>query len=140
MTMRVHGKGQKRFLIRRAAGDTTSKERVILDVRRDDKVMVIRGDDKGKTGKVLRTIPYRRQVVVQNVNYVWRHLRRSRENPQGGRVHKEAPIPVAAVMVVCGACERPTRVYRKRDAADKKEQTGARFCKRCDKPLAAGKS
>ena len=128
-----HGKPQRRYRIKPAAGDTTSRDKIILDVRRDDTVQVMRGDDSGKTGKVLRTIPHKRQVVVQNVNYVWRHLRRSQQNPQGGRLHKEAPLPIAAVAVVCGSCNKPTRVYRKR------EENGARFCKRCDGPVSAAK-
>ncbi len=130
---RVRGKGQKRYLLKPHTGDTTSRSKVILDIRKDDNVMIMRGDDSEKTGKVLRVIPHKRQVVVQNVNYVWRHLRRSQQNPQGGRVHKEAPLPIAAVAVVCAACSKPTRVYRKR------EENGARYCKRCDKPVGATK-
>jgi large subunit ribosomal protein L24 len=106
---------------------------VILNVRKDDQVMIMRGDDKGKKGKVLRTIPGKHQVIVQSVNYVWRHLKRSQQNPQGGRIQKEAPIPVAAVMVVCGTCNEPTRIYRKR------EERGHRFCHRCDKPVGTAK-
>lgn len=129
---RVRGKGQKRYLIKPRMGDTTSRSKVILNVRKDDTVMIMRGDDAEKTGKVLEVLPHKGMVVVQNVNYVWRHMRRSQQNPQGGRVHKEAPLPVAAVAVVCQACNKPTRIYRKRD------QNGARFCKRCDQPVAAG--
>jgi large subunit ribosomal protein L24 len=128
---RVRGKGQKRYLRKGRVGDNTSRDKVILDIRKDDNVMIMRGDDSEKTGKVLRVIPHKRQVVVQNVNYVWRHLRRSQQNPQGGRVHKEAPLPIAAVAVVCSACSKPTRVYRKPD------EKGNRYCKRCDKPVVA---
>src|SRR5438477_1816894 len=103
-----------RFQLKPRAGDTTTRERIILDVIKDDEVMVIRGDDQGKKGKVLRTIPHKRQVVVQNLNYVWKHMRRSQQNPQGGRLHKEAPLSISKVMLVCQSCGVPARTYRKR--------------------------
>jgi large subunit ribosomal protein L24 len=102
--------------------------------------MILRGDDQGKKGKVLRTIPHKRMVVVQNLNYAWKHLRRSQQNPQGGRIKKEAPLPISKVMVVCQSCGQPSRTYRKR-----KEESGAavehgpRFCKKCDGPVSAAK-
>jgi large subunit ribosomal protein L24 len=128
-----------RYQTKPHAGDTTSRDRIILDVRRDDEVMVMRGDEKGKKGKVLRTIPHRRMVVVQNLNYTWKHLRRSQQNPQGGRLHVESPLPIAKVMVVCQSCGEPSRVYRKRK--DEKGETlhGQRFCKKCDGPVSGSR-
>jgi len=128
-----------RFQVKSKPGDTTSRERVILDVRKDDEVMVICGDDTGKKGKVLRTIPHKRQVVVQNLNYIWKHLRRSQQNPQGGRLHKEAPMPIAKVMVVCQSCGEPARVYRKRKDEKGESLGGQRFCKKCDRPVGGSK-
>ena len=124
-----------RYQLKPRAGDTTSRDKVILDVRKDDEVMVLRGDDAGKKGKVLRTIPHKRLVVVQNLNFVWKHLRRSQQNPQGGRIHKEAPLPISKVMVVCQSCGEPARVYRKRDG----DTHGARHCKKCDGPVSTAK-
>jgi len=124
-----------RFMVKPKAGDTTSRERIILDVRKDDEVMIIRGDDSGKKGKVLRTIPHKRQIVVQNLNYIWKHLRRSQQNPQGGRLHKEAPLPISKVMVVCQSCGQPSRVYRKRKDEKGESLFGQRFCKKCDGPV-----
>src|SRR5262252_7113896 len=114
-----------RYQLKPHEGDTTSRDRVIRDV------------DQGKKGKVLRTIPHKRQVVVQNINYVWKHLRRSQQNPQGGRIHKEAPLPIAKVMLVCKSCNEPARVYRKRkDEKGEKITGGTRFCKKCDAAIA----
>ncbi len=64
-------------------------------VRRDIVVLVIAGEEQGKTGKVLRVIPLRRMAVVEGLNLVKRHVRKTQENPQGGIVEKEAPFPVA---------------------------------------------
>ena len=74
---------------------TTARASRKLPVRRDDMVMVISGDEKGKTGKVLRVIPQRRLAVVEGLNLVKRHVRKTQENPQGGIVEKEAPLPVS---------------------------------------------
>lgn len=128
-----------RFQLKPRGGDTTSRDRIILDVKKDDEVMIIRGDDAGKKGKVLRTIPHKRQVVVQNLNFVWKHLRRSQQNPQGGRIHKEAPLPINKVMVVCQSCGEPSRTYRKRQNEKGESLHGQRFCKKCDGPVSGGK-
>src|SRR3990172_12572138 len=63
-----------------------------LHVRKNDVVEVVTGDHRGARGKVLRVDPKRKQVVVEGVNVVYRHVRPTRRNPQGGRVQKEAPI------------------------------------------------
>ena len=64
-------------------------------VRKGDMVMVIAGDDRGKVGEVLRVDTKKNRVLVQGVNQVYRHMRPSRQNPQGGRVQKEMPRPVS---------------------------------------------
>ncbi len=66
-----------------------------LPVRRDDLVLVISGDERGKTGKVLRVLPARRMAVVEGLNLVKRHVRKTQDNPQGGIVEKESPLPVS---------------------------------------------
>ncbi|MBK9119706.1 MAG: 50S ribosomal protein L24 [Phycisphaerales bacterium] len=90
-------------------------------IRKDDIVMVISGDHKGARGKVLRVIPDRDQVVIEGVNLVYRHVRRSQKNPQGGRIQKEAPLPACKVMPIDRKTDRPTRVRFEvqRDAAGK---------------------
>ncbi len=79
-------------------------------VRKDDIVEVIAGDHKGARGKVLRLDPDKDRVVVEGVNMVYRHVRKSRKHPQGGRIQKEAPIHVSNVMPVDPKIGRGTRV------------------------------
>jgi len=67
-------------------------------VRKNDNVEVIAGDHKGARGKVLHVDPDRQRVVVEGVNVVFRHVRPTRRNPQGGRVQKEAPIHLSNVL------------------------------------------
>jgi len=90
-------------------------------IRRDDLVEVIAGDHKGERGKVLRVDPKKGLVVVEGVNMVYRHVRPSRRNPQGGRLQKEAPIHISNVLPVDPKTDRPARVrfQVERDAAGK---------------------
>jgi large subunit ribosomal protein L24 len=71
---------------------------------------VIAGDDKGTRGKVLRVLRSRNKVVVAGINQVYRHLKPSRRNPQGGRITKEMPIDASNVMLVHPVSNKPTRV------------------------------
>ena len=82
-------------------------------IHRGDLVMVVSGADKGQQGRVLRIFTDERMVVVEGVNLVYRHVRRSQQNPQGGRVRRESPIHVSNVMVVDPDENVPTRVGRK---------------------------
>jgi large subunit ribosomal protein L24 len=79
-------------------------------IRKGDTVAVISGDHRGETGKVLRVVPKREVVFVEGVNLVYRHLRPSRRNPQGGRIRKEAPIHVSKVLPVDPKTGKPARV------------------------------
>ncbi|MCA9688405.1 MAG: 50S ribosomal protein L24 [Myxococcales bacterium] len=82
-------------------------------IRRDDEVVVIAGKDKGRRGKVLRVLPKTARVVIQGVNVVTKHVSPSRQNPQGGRVQREAPIHLSNVMIADPQSGEPTRVRYK---------------------------
>jgi large subunit ribosomal protein L24 len=79
-------------------------------IRVDDMVMVIAGANKGKTGKVLRVDRENGRVVVEGIARVWKHVRRSQKNPQGGRLNKEMPIDISNVAMICPETGKPTRV------------------------------
>jgi len=79
-------------------------------IRKGDVVRVVTGDDRGTTGRVLRVIPDQDKLVVEGVNKVYKHLKPSRRNPQGGRLSKEMPIAVSNVMLIDPGSNRPTRV------------------------------
>jgi large subunit ribosomal protein L24 len=74
-------------------------------------VVVIAGRDKGRMGRVLRVMLSRDRVVVEGINRVWKHVRPSQRNPQGGRIQKDAAIHLSKVMPIDpGAANKPTRV------------------------------
>ena len=79
-------------------------------IRKDDIVEVVAGDDKGTRGKVLRVLRGENKVVVEGVNRVYRHLKPSRRNPQGGRLSKEMPVDASNVMLIDPVKNQPTRV------------------------------
>ncbi len=82
-----------------------------MRIKRGDKVVVIAGKDRGKGPvEVLRVDPEKRTVVVQGVNLRYKHLRKSQQNPQGGRVQKELPIHVSNVMLWSEKLKKGVRV------------------------------
>ncbi|HEV2970101.1 MAG TPA: 50S ribosomal protein L24 [Pirellulales bacterium] len=80
-----------------------------MHIRANDIVEVIAGFDRGTRAKVLRVLIEERKIVVEGVNRVYKHVRRSQKNPRGGRLFKEMPVSISNVMLVCPACSRPTR-------------------------------
>ena len=79
-------------------------------VKKGDVVAVIAGNDKGKTGEILRVDYGTGKVLVQGINRVHKHLRPSRQHPQGGRIQKEMPISISNVLPVDPKTNLPTRV------------------------------
>ncbi|MGA2193222.1 MAG: 50S ribosomal protein L24 [Nitrospirota bacterium] len=101
-----------------------------MNIKKNDMVMVIAGKDKGKSGRVYRVMPSDEKVLVEKLNVIKRHTRPSATNRQGGIIEKEAPLQVSNVMVICGKCNKPTRVAHSFEG-DKK----VRVCKKCGSPM-----
>ncbi len=101
-------------------------------VMKNDTVEIIGGNDRGKRGRVLQVLPQKEKVLVEGVRYIWRHVRPSQKNPQGGRVQKEAPIEISKVLPVCPACEKGVRVRFKGQGRAK-----VRVCARCGHEIVA---
>ena len=81
-------------------------------IRKNDVVYIVSGDDKGRTGKVLRFVGSDR-VVVEGMNVVWKHLKPTQQAPKGGRIRKEAPMQLSKVQPVDPKTGKGTRVkYR----------------------------
>jgi large subunit ribosomal protein L24 len=96
-------------------------------IKTNDTVEVIAGDDLGVRGKVLTVDRQAGRLVVEGVNRVFKHVRRSQKNPQGGRLSKEMPIQMSNVAYVCQKCNKPARVGARMLQDGGKE----RFCKKC---------
>lgn len=104
-----------------------------LHVHKNDNVLVIAGNARGKQGKVLKVFPTTRRVIIENVNIVKRHTRPSQKNPQGGIVQKEASIHASNVMVICPKCNKASRVGHAHvtDPSKNRKKT-MRVCKNCN--------
>jgi len=99
-----------------------------LHVKKDDMVMIMAGKDKGKTGKIIRVLPEKSRVLVENHNIVKRHTRPNRTNTEGGIIEKEMPLDVSNVMLLCGACNKPVRT----GVRALEDGSKVRFCKKCN--------
>ena len=98
-----------------------------MRIRTNDTVQVISGEDRGTTAKVLRVDRKIGKIVVEGVNRVYKHVKRSQKNPQGGRLSKEMPIAMGNVQLVCEGCGAATRLgVRYLDNGSKE-----RYCKKC---------
>ncbi|MBN1437567.1 MAG: 50S ribosomal protein L24 [Sedimentisphaerales bacterium] len=94
-------------------------------VKAGDMVEIIAGDDRGTQAKVLTVDPVKGKVVVEGVNLVYKHVRPSRRNPQGGRLHVERPIDISNVLPVSPKSNKGRRVHFEVDAQGKKSRVAA---------------
>lgn len=103
-------------------------------VRKDDRVLVIAGKDRGKEGRVVRVFPRDDRVVVEGVNYVRKHQRLTtgRSGAQeGGIIETESPIHISNIMPICPSCGDPVRVgYTEIEPGDRRSKT--RVCRQCE--------
>lgn len=124
-----------------------------MRIRRNDQVVLTKGitgakqvdgralgkEEKGSVARVLKVLPETDRVIVEGVHYIYKHVRRSQRNPQGGRVPKEAAIHVSNVMLYCPKCDGPVRVQmkavEKTDSRGKRHRDVERICKKCGESL-----
>jgi large subunit ribosomal protein L24 len=102
-----------------------------MHIRKNDIVMVTAGKDKGKKAKVLRVFYDTSKALVEGINYVKKHARKTQQDPKGGIVQREMPIHVSNLAVICPKCTRQVRVGFKELA----DGTKARVCKKCGEIL-----
>lgn len=99
----------------------------MLKIKKNDVVQVIKGRDRGKRGKVLQILSDGRRALVEGINLVKKHKRKTQQDQQGGIVSVESSISIANVMLFCKQCNRPVRTGRTR----LQDNTKARICKIC---------
>ena len=97
-----------------------------MNIKRDDKVIVLSGKDKGKEGKVLSVDPKAGKLIVEGVNVATKHAKPRKQGEQGGIIKIETPIYACKVMVVCPKCGKATRVAHKLENGK-----NVRVCKKC---------
>jgi large subunit ribosomal protein L24 len=124
-----------------------------MRIRKNDRVVLLKAitgakqldgravgkEEAGSVARVLKVLPDTDRVIVEGVNYVYRHMRRSQNRPQGGRATKEAPVHLSNVALYCAKCDGPTRVRMqavdKKDSRGKRRRDVLRVCKRCGETI-----
>ncbi|MDP3791074.1 MAG: 50S ribosomal protein L24 [Candidatus Omnitrophota bacterium] len=96
-------------------------------IKKNDTVYVITGKDRGKTGRVFKVYTGEGRALVEGINYVKKHARKSQANPQGGIIQQESAIQISNLALLCKTCNKPARIGINVLA----DGTKSRFCKRC---------
>ena len=102
-----------------------------LHVKKDDTVLIISGDERGNTGKVIEVSPKEGKVIVEGRNKVKKHVKPRKMGDPGGIIEAEGAMYASKVQIVCPRCGKPTRVAHKIYEDGTKE----RICKKCGESL-----
>ncbi|MDZ7370899.1 MAG: 50S ribosomal protein L24 [candidate division KSB1 bacterium] len=107
-----------------------------MHVKKNDLVIVLSGNYRGKKGRVLKVFPDKQRVIVEGVNFIKRHTRPNPQNPQGGIIEKEGPIHASNVMVICPKCNTPSRMGKTVVVDEiRRRKNRVRVCKKCGEML-----
>ena len=96
-------------------------------IHKDDSVKVLRGRDRGKTGKVIKGLRDKNAALVEQINIVKRATKPTQKVPQGGIIEKEAAVDLSNIMLMCGRCHKGTRYKVKK----LENQNLVRICRHC---------
>lgn len=95
-------------------------------IKKRDTVLIVKGKDRGKKGKVIKVLPKESRIIIEGLNLVKKHIKPKRAGEKGKIVEIPAPISWSNVRLICPSCSKPTKVgFRFKD--DKK----VRYCKKC---------
>ncbi len=106
-----------------------------MKIKKNDKVLIISGKDRGKTGKVLRVFPKEGRILVEGVNIVKKHQKPKREGEKGQVIQLPKPIDASNVKIICPNCGKASRIGYKIILKDKKQKMKTRICKKCGQEL-----
>jgi large subunit ribosomal protein L24 len=109
-----------------------------MNIKKNDKVKILAGKDKGKTGKVLQVFIAEGKASVEGLNLLIKHMRPRRENEKGQRIEFPAPMAISNLMLICPKCGKPTRVGAKTleiNQSGKTKKAKARVCKQCQQAI-----
>jgi len=106
-----------------------------MNIKKNDKVKILAGKDKGKTGKVLQVSPTQGRVSIEGLNLLIKHLRPRRQNEKGQRIEFPAFINLSNVALVCPKCGKATKVGYKIMKIEGKKTKKFRVCKKCQETI-----
>lgn len=97
-----------------------------MRIKKGDKVLIIAGKDRGKSGKVLQSFPKEGRIIAENINLLKKYRRSKKQGEKGQIVEIAGTINVSNVMLICPKCNQPSRTGKKRT-----ERGSWRYCKKC---------
>lgn len=106
-----------------------------MNIKKNDKVKILAGKDKGKTGKVLQVSPSQGRVSIEGLNLLIKHLRPRRQNEKGQRIEFPAFINLSNVALLCPKCGKATKVGYKTLKVEGKKAKKFRVCKKCQETI-----
>lgn len=106
-----------------------------MKIKKGDVVLIISGKYRGKKGKVLKTFPKEKKILVEGVNLVKKHQRPKKEGEKGQIIEMPSPIGVSNAKLICPKCEKATRVGYKIISNLKNQKSKVRICKKCGKEI-----
>jgi len=104
----------------------------VIRIRKNDTVMIMKGKDSGKSGRVMKVLSDAGKAIVEGRNFVKKHAHKTQKNPQGGIIQIESPIALSNLMPVCPKCSKPARV----GSIIGKDGKKTRICLKCKEALA----
>ncbi len=102
-----------------------------MKLQANDNVLITKGRERGKLGRIARVLTKQNKVVVEGMNISTRHQKPTGAFQQGGLIQKEMPIPAANVSLMCEHCSQPTKIGYTRLG----DGTKARICKKCEEVI-----
>jgi large subunit ribosomal protein L24 len=99
-----------------------------MKIKKGDQILIIKGKDRGRVGKVIKALPKENRVVIEGLNLVKKHIKPRREGEKGKIIEIPRPISVSNVKLICPHCSKPTRIGYKFEGQEK-----YRYCKKCQK-------
>jgi large subunit ribosomal protein L24 len=107
-----------------------------MKIKKNDKVKIIAGKDKGKTGKVLQVFPNANRASVEGLNILIKHMRPKRQNEKGQRIEFPAPINISNLLLSCPKCGQNARVgYKMMESGKEGKMKKFRICKKCQQVI-----
>lgn len=103
-----------------------------MKIKKGDTVLIMAGDDKGKTGKVLKVFPDKCRAIVEGINFIKKHTRQTKRAQKGGIIEKEGQVHISNLMLSCPKCATRTKVtYRTLEGEGEGKTKRVRICRKC---------
>ncbi|MEK7167385.1 MAG: 50S ribosomal protein L24 [Patescibacteria group bacterium] len=106
-----------------------------MKIKTNDKVKILKGKDRGKTGKVLQVFVSLDKVVVEGLNLAVKHQKPKRQGEKGQRIQFPSPVHASSVSLICPKCGKETRVGYRFNKSEGKKSVKTRICKKCNETI-----